>query len=131
MYAIRSYYADPAGARVRILNIGPPYRDGIELAGGAYHLEISAPGYQTDSRWVDVGSGEDKQVAIQLLPASTVSSPPATPPVASPPPPAVNRAGNRYISLLRSKSLRSKTDAGKLIVRNSVTDTATLDVVEA
>jgi len=121
---------DPAGARVRILNIGPPYRDGIELAGGAYHLEISAPGYQTDSRWVDVGSGEDKRVAIQLLPASTVSSPPATPPVASPPPPAVNRAGNRYISLLRSKSLRSKTDAGKLIVRNSVTDTATLDVVE-
>jgi TolB-like protein len=57
---------DPTGAQVRILNIGPPYRDGIELASGRYHVEVSADGYATRREWVFLGAGEDKRVTVHL-----------------------------------------------------------------
>ena len=44
--------AEPADARVRILNIGPPYRAGMELAAGSYQVEASAPGYATKTETV-------------------------------------------------------------------------------
>jgi len=145
---------DPAGAKVRILNIGPAYREGIALEEGSYHLEVSAPGYRTDTQWVALSSGEEKHVAVQLLPAPVAAPVPPVaptpvvvpvPPVAptsvvapatavapqrkSTPPSAV-KAENRYIKLLRSRGIRSKTDAGKLIVRDGIKDTVVLDVVE-
>ena len=48
--------AEPAEARVRILNIGPPYRAGMELAAGSYEVEASAPGYVTKTETVAHGS---------------------------------------------------------------------------
>ena len=48
--------AEPAEARVRILNIGPPYRAGMELAAGSYEVEASAPGYVTKTDTVAHGS---------------------------------------------------------------------------
>ena len=139
---------EPTGAKIRILNIGPVYREGMELAGGSYHLEVSAPGYRTDRQWLKLAAGEDRRVAISLRPAPVEVTPPAkalapisAPPpppatAAAPPPPAVAakasaaKGGSRYITMLRSGNLRSKTDAGKLIVREGVKDTAVLDVVE-
>ena len=139
---------EPTGAKVRILNIGPVYREGMELAGGSYHLEVSAPGYRTDRQWLKLAAGEDRRVAVSLRPAAVEVTPPpkalapasTTPPqpatAAAPPPPAVAakasaaKGGSRYITMLRSGNLRSKTDAGKLIVKEGVKDTAVLDVVE-
>ena len=46
---------EPADARVRILNIGPPYRPGMELAAGSYQVEASAPGYVTKTEAVAHG----------------------------------------------------------------------------
>ena len=37
----------PEEARVRILNIRPPYRAGMELVAGSYEVEASAEGYET------------------------------------------------------------------------------------
>ena len=48
--------AEPAEARIRILNIGPPYRAGMELAAGSYEVEASAPGYVTKTETVAHGS---------------------------------------------------------------------------
>ena len=45
---------DPADALVRILNIGPRFRDGIELDPGPYQLEISASGYETRTFWIEL-----------------------------------------------------------------------------
>ena len=42
----------PADARVRILNIGPPYRARMELEAGSYEVEASAPGYATKTETV-------------------------------------------------------------------------------
>ena len=47
---------EPAEARVRILNIGPPYLAGMELAAGSYEVEASAPGYVTKTETVIHGA---------------------------------------------------------------------------
>ena len=47
---------DPAGARVRILNIQPPYRAGMKLPAGEYRVEASASGYETEVEVVSHGS---------------------------------------------------------------------------
>ncbi|TRO81877.1 FlgO family outer membrane protein [Desulfuromonas acetexigens] len=137
--------SEPSGAKIRILNIGPVYREGMELAGGSYHIEVSAPGYRTDRQWLKLAAGEDRRVAVSLRPAPVEVSPPPTALVpksqtpqaratAQPPTVAAKASAakgeSRYIKMLRSGNLRSKTDAGKLIVREGVKDTAVLDVVE-
>jgi len=58
--------AKPGDARIRILNIKPPYERGMDLDGGPYHLEVSAPGYETRTEWVDLAAGEDRYVDITL-----------------------------------------------------------------
>ena len=47
---------EPADARVRILNIGSPYRAGMELAAGSYEVEASAAGYATKTETVAHGT---------------------------------------------------------------------------
>ena len=47
---------EPAAARVRILNIGPPYQAGMQLPAGSYEVEASAPGYMTKTETVAHGS---------------------------------------------------------------------------
>ena len=46
----------PVTARVRILNIGSPYRAGMKLAAGPYQVEASAPGYATKTDTVAHGT---------------------------------------------------------------------------
>ncbi|MEJ2200471.1 MAG: FlgO family outer membrane protein [Desulfuromonadaceae bacterium] len=125
----------PQGARVRILNIAPFYSWGMELEPGSYHVEVSAPGYLTDSQWVNLDRNEEKRLTVQL------TAPPSAPvPVAAPTWSGEPEAGGyvepashqqrRFIKMLHSRDLRSKTDAGKLIVREGVKDVVILDVVE-
>lgn len=45
----------PAHARVRVMNIGPAYQAGMELEPGSYDIEVSAPGYEAQRRWVEIG----------------------------------------------------------------------------
>ena len=47
---------EPTDARVRILNIGQPYRPGMELAAGSYEVEVSAPGYVRKTETVTHGA---------------------------------------------------------------------------
>ena len=47
---------EPPEARIRILNIGPPYRPGMALAAGSYEVEASAAGYLTKTETVAHGS---------------------------------------------------------------------------
>ena len=56
----------PTDALVRILNIKPRYRDGMELEAGDYHVEVSMRGFVTERRWINVSPGTDNEVAIQL-----------------------------------------------------------------
>ncbi len=56
----------PKDARVRILNIGPAFYQGIELEPGRYHVEVSADGHETKKLWVSLSAGEDKTLDIRL-----------------------------------------------------------------
>ena len=47
---------EPSAARVRILNIEPPYRAGMKLPAGEYRVEASAQGYKTKVEMVAHGS---------------------------------------------------------------------------
>ncbi len=57
---------EPSKARVRILNIGPVFQQGMDLAPGDYHVEVSAAGYGKQTRWVSLSAGEDKRIGFRL-----------------------------------------------------------------
>jgi formylglycine-generating enzyme required for sulfatase activity len=57
---------EPGDARVRILNIARKFYQGIELWPGKYHVEVSAAGYETQKRWVELGPEEEKYIEIRL-----------------------------------------------------------------
>ncbi|MGD9010512.1 MAG: SUMF1/EgtB/PvdO family nonheme iron enzyme [Desulfobacteraceae bacterium] len=58
--------AQPVPDTIRILNIKPRFRQGIELEPGRYHLEISADGFETAERWINLAAGEDRTETIKL-----------------------------------------------------------------
>ena len=66
--------ARPGDARIRILNIGPAFYQGMDLPAGNYHVEVSAIGYDTKTLWVGLASGEDKQLDIRLSKATATVS---------------------------------------------------------
>jgi hypothetical protein len=73
------------GAKIRILNIGPKFYQGMKLKPGRYHVEASNQGYATKKVWVNLGAGEDKKVAVNLeqLQASIQPTPAYTHPKSS------------------------------------------------
>jgi hypothetical protein len=56
----------PANARIRILNIKPKFRQGIELDPGKYLIEVSQTGYQAVKRWETLDTKEKKTLEIRL-----------------------------------------------------------------
>ena len=56
----------PDDARIRVLNIGPKYRRGMELKEGRYHIEVSHPGYATRKKWVNVRASQDNNFSFDL-----------------------------------------------------------------
>lgn len=44
----------PADAKVRIMNIKPRYKAGMELPAGAYDVQITAPSYKTLRTWIEL-----------------------------------------------------------------------------
>ncbi|MGR9052158.1 MAG: SUMF1/EgtB/PvdO family nonheme iron enzyme [Gammaproteobacteria bacterium] len=68
----------PEGAKVRILNIGPKYRDGIELKPGRYHIEVTHPSYKRDLQWLKLHAG-DTVHSVVLVEDLKVATAEATP----------------------------------------------------
>ncbi len=56
----------PAGAQIRILNIGSVFYPGMELEAGTYTVEVTAKGYETETQEVVLNAGEDKYLDIRL-----------------------------------------------------------------
>jgi len=49
-----------------LLNLRTTFFQGMELAPGSYHLEVSADGFETKREWVELEAGEDKHISIGL-----------------------------------------------------------------
>ncbi len=119
---------DPQGARVRILNIVPRYHPGIELAPGSYHIEVSAPGYRTDTQWIPLSGGERKQVQVALektAGAGSIQNFAGGSPAAG----AVSGPGREYIQMLRSGSDKRIVSGSKMIVRSRTFEGPVLETV--
>jgi len=58
--------AQPAATRIRILNIKPIFKQGIELNAGRYHVEVTAAGYQKYKQWIALKGGEKRTLQIAL-----------------------------------------------------------------
>ncbi len=80
--------AAPSDARVRILNIREPFRQGMALEGGAHLLEISAEGYVTKKLSIVMKAGENRTVDVSLARALPPEPPPSPPVRTSTPEPA-------------------------------------------
>lgn len=50
--------SNAANFTVRIMNIGPKYKQGMILKSGSYDIQVSAPGYKTYRRWHQLDAGE-------------------------------------------------------------------------
>ena len=57
---------EPTDSKIRILNIGPKFHQGMELAPGSYHVETSKQGYRTQEKWVNLKARENKRLEIRL-----------------------------------------------------------------
>ncbi|MCP4699538.1 MAG: SUMF1/EgtB/PvdO family nonheme iron enzyme [Gammaproteobacteria bacterium] len=57
----------PAEARVRIMNIGPKYRDGIVLKPDRYDIEVSHPGYVTWRQWMEISENTVLPVELETV----------------------------------------------------------------
>ena len=58
--------AIPDDARIRILNIKPRYRRGMQLATGSYHIEIVKTGYTASRQWIELDAGEEVKLDVVL-----------------------------------------------------------------
>lgn len=57
----------PDNARVRIINIKPLYKPGMELKPGRYHVEVSADGFASNRQWVELSAGDDLLLDVALV----------------------------------------------------------------
>jgi hypothetical protein len=57
---------EPRNARVRILNIGPKFHQGMALDPGSYHTEVSSNGYKTQKMWVKLEPGKNTTLRLSL-----------------------------------------------------------------
>ncbi|OEU63615.1 MAG: hypothetical protein BBJ57_06325 [Desulfobacterales bacterium PC51MH44] len=60
---------NPPDARVRIMNIVPPYSPRIRLAPGRYHIRVDKQGYRTHEEWVTI-SDQIEVLRVNLEPGS-------------------------------------------------------------
>jgi len=99
----------PEYAKIRILNITPPYQHGMSLDAGRYNIEVSATGYEKKNLWISIESGEDKHLTVSLQPETSqpeVKSQPELP-----------EEIQRYIKMLQSDDMAQKIQAAKIVAR--------------
>lgn len=58
--------SQPNNATIRIMNIVPPFEQGMELKPGAYDLNISAEGYQQWRQSIQLKADEDRTLRVAL-----------------------------------------------------------------
>ena len=92
----------PENARVRVMNIGPAFRQGMKLQPGTYDIEVSHPGYQTQRKKVNLSRSSNQ---FNFTPGQSLQS--CCEKAASPAGYALSKNGKRL-------SLPIETNAGVL-----------------
>ncbi|MEN8190243.1 MAG: caspase family protein, partial [Thermodesulfobacteriota bacterium] len=61
-----SVITTPSDSETRILNIRPPFKQGMKLDPGRYNVEVSRAGYGTETRWIELEPGVNSSIDITL-----------------------------------------------------------------
>jgi len=67
-------HTDPKGTNVKILNVDEPFRQGMTLKLGRYHLEVSADGYETEKMWTTLDAVGEKRIDVKLKRGKKISN---------------------------------------------------------
>jgi formylglycine-generating enzyme required for sulfatase activity len=59
---------EPAEALVELRNFAGQFSQGMELEPGRYELEATAEGFEPHNDWVELGTGEERHLKLQLTP---------------------------------------------------------------
>ena len=113
--------ASPEHARIRILNIKPPYQRGMELEPGNYHIEVSTPGYDEKAEWIKISIQESKSIdmALNRVSSERVEVQPEPPtPTPSPTLKHLPSQVTGYIQQLRSSNPVQQRSAAKSVYRS-------------
>ena len=65
--------AEPADARVRVMNVAPAYRHRMPLPPGAYDVLVDRPGYLPSRQWVPLDA-EDRTLTVKLVPDANTAA---------------------------------------------------------
>ncbi len=57
----------PENSSIRLLDVASKFEQDMELKPGRYNIEVAADGYETKKVWITIGTGEDKDLNINLL----------------------------------------------------------------
>jgi len=68
---------DPSDARIRIMNIIPPYSHGMALQAGRYLIEVAKPGHRTFKKWITISKGKDCTISPMLKSTTNRADKPA------------------------------------------------------
>jgi hypothetical protein len=131
----------PAQARVRILNIQPKFRQGIELEPGHYHIEVSTTGYKTHYEWIQIRHSEPKHMTVALAKKSKTRAYPPTVQDQTPTPSGIESASMdrtsasdhlpahvvEYVNQIRSGNDLQIRRAAKGILRSKLTHSAIME----
>jgi hypothetical protein len=130
----------PKNARIRIMNIGPKFHQGITLTAGRYHVDVSATGYDSYSKWIDLKAGEVKTLPVTLTAhTTTVAKAPAAVTQATPAPvraktvkaPAnLTSEQKRIVGLLHSTSAVEVRNGAKAVYYHHADSTYLAQVAE-
>lgn len=107
--------ATPVGSRVRIMNIGPKFTQGIKLKGGRYHVEVTAPGHAKYLQWITLAAGQKKHLSVKLKPVAVQDRP-----VVSKAKPVVVARPKRVIKAPASATAEERRFAGMLEAGSAV-----------
>lgn len=58
---------DPDGAEIKVMDIGPPYKEGMELLPGSYRIQVSKQGFETKEVNVKIEGGVHNRPGVIVL----------------------------------------------------------------
>lgn len=105
------------GVKIQILNIGPKYRDGIQLQPGPYHIKVSKYGRQSNAVWVDVVASKSVELQTQMVVAAPSPSGQQSVSFAQQSRATVSGVDPVLVQNLQSRNTKTVIRAAKTIIR--------------
>jgi tetratricopeptide (TPR) repeat protein len=100
---------------------GTAVKQGLLLSAGRHRISVTAPGYQTETRAIDVAGAQEVELKLELKPIATATASPA--PVVAAPPPVRSRSRTPfYVGLVATGALGAGTAVMAIVTSSNHSD---------